>query len=179
MGDSETARYFWLLRHAKTLQDPPRGGSDHERRLSPRGRRDADALSQHLSDRGDHFGFDQSQLPGLVLCSTATRTVQTTERVLAGSSVPPPVEYMNSLYHAEPDDVVAMLRVLEDDLGAVMVVGHNPTFLELALTMGSTDQGVAKRGFPTCALMVFELKGDWADAQRGSATVVGLFNPPY
>jgi phosphohistidine phosphatase len=180
VGSPEWTRYCWLLRHAKTLQDPPRGGSDHERRLAPRGRRDADALGLRLGDKGDHFGFPQDALPGLVLCSTATRTVQTTERVLSASSAAPPVEYLNSLYHADPDDVIAQLRVLEDDLESVMVVGHNPTFQQLAATMGSSSREVDRRGFPTCSLMVFGLTGPkWTDTVLGEATVLGLFAPPF
>ena len=45
-------RLFWLLRHAKTLADPPKGGGDHERKLAPRGRKDADALRGPAGRRG-------------------------------------------------------------------------------------------------------------------------------
>ena len=78
---------LWLLRHAKTVPDPPAGKTDHERPLAPRGRRDADALARRLE--ADRLGFKAADLPGLVLCSTAVRTVQTAERVLPGPGRPP------------------------------------------------------------------------------------------
>ncbi|MGH9046907.1 MAG: SixA phosphatase family protein, partial [Acidimicrobiales bacterium] len=86
-------RILWVLRHAKTVRQPPVGGTDHERVLAKRGQRDADALGGRLGDHGDHLGLDPALMPGLVLSSTAVRTVQTTERVLAGLTEPPPVTY--------------------------------------------------------------------------------------
>lgn len=79
---------LWLLRHAKAVADPPAGGTDHDRPLTPRGRRDAEALGRHLSDPG----FGPEGRPELVLCSTATRTVQTAAGVLSALDRPPPVE---------------------------------------------------------------------------------------
>ena len=55
------------VRHAKSSWDYD--VDDHERPLSGRGRRDAEALGQLLSQR--------SLRPDLVFCSTATRTRQT------------------------------------------------------------------------------------------------------
>ena len=46
-------RTLWLLRHAKTVADPPAGGADIDRVLAPRGRRDATALG-HLIGTDDH-----------------------------------------------------------------------------------------------------------------------------
>ena len=43
---THASRYLWLLRHAKTVTDPPPGGSDFDRVLAPR---DKKALS--LADR--------------------------------------------------------------------------------------------------------------------------------
>jgi len=174
----------WLLRHAKTLADPPKGGGDHERKLAPRGRRDADALGRRLG-AGDRLGFKASELPTLVLCSTATRTTQTTERALGAMARPPDVEYRRTLYTASPDQVVDELRTVDDGVTSVMVVGHNPTAHALAESMVAADdkagrQKVARHGFPTCALAVYAVPvARWADLALGSGTVLGLFVPPY
>ena len=67
--DSEVSngRTLVIVRHAKSSWDYD--VDDHERPLSARGRRDAEALGRLLSQR--------SLRPDLVFCSTATRTRQT------------------------------------------------------------------------------------------------------
>jgi len=165
---------FWLLRHAKAV--PPTRGSDHERPLAPRGRRDADALGRRL--REDRLGFEAADLPGLVLCSTATRTVQTAERVLAHLPSPPQVELRRALYGAPPELVLDQVRTVDDGVGSVLVVGHNPTARALAIAMDRDK--VAERSFPTCALAVFRLPVDrWIDVSEGTGSLLGLFTPPY
>jgi phosphohistidine phosphatase len=178
-------RLLWLLRHAKTRKDPPRGGTDHERALTTRGHRDAVALGAHLGSAGDRLGFEPAELPGTVLSSTARRTVQTVELVLADMAAPPPVTYLRSLYTASPDDVLGLLGTVDDDVDSVMVVGHNPTAEDLAFSLLAADDpagrsAIDERGFPTCALGVYRLEAKrWMDATEGSATLVGLFTPPF
>jgi phosphohistidine phosphatase len=172
-------RSLWLLRHTKTVRHPPVGGSDHERTLAPRGRRDADALGQHLGDHGDHLGLSEDLMPALVLCSTAVRTVETIDRVLAGLAVPPPVRYLRALYDASTEDVLEQVSMVEDDVASVMVVGHNPTFEVLVATMPTSTPGSLKGSFATCGLAVFEVPGRWDEIALRSATVVGVFHPPF
>jgi len=179
-----TGRLLWLLRHAKTQKSPPRGGSDHERALTTRGHRDAEALGAHLGPAGDRLGFDPAQLPGTVLSSTARRTVQTVELVLADLTDPPPVTYLRSLYTASPEGIIGLLASVDDEVEAVMVVGHNPTFYELAFSILAPDDPgrleLDGRGFPTCALAVYRLEAkDWADVAEGTGNLVGLFTPPF
>jgi len=182
---SEPDRLLWLLRHAKTLTDPPKGGTDHERRLGARGQRDASALGARLGDDGDHLGFAKKDLPTAVLCSTATRTTQTAERVLADMSSPPAVTFSPELYSATVDGVLDELGKLEDDITSVMVVGHNPTAAWLAGAILSAKdkpgrKEVERRGLPTCALAVYRLPiGHWYQIAEESATLLGLFTPPY
>jgi phosphohistidine phosphatase len=175
---------LWLLRHAKTLTDPPPGRTDHARELAPRGLRDARALGRHLGDGGDRLGLTKRQMPGLVLCSTAARTRQTADLVLAHMSEPPLMNHLRSLYSASVDQVLSVVAEVDDDVASVMVVGHNPTAHELAATMSSSRDKkghaeVERRGFPTCALAVFEVPGPWADLSTGTAKLVKLFTPPY
>jgi len=175
-----TGRVLWVLRHAKTLRQPPIGGADHERTLAPRGRRDADALGKRLGDHGDHLGLADDLLPRLVLCSTAARSVETTERVLAGRSAPPPVTYLRSLYGASPEKVLEQVSMVDDEIASVMVVGHNPTFEALVGTMPRTPVASLSGGFATCGLAVFSLPiRRWEEIAPRISTVLGVFVPPF
>jgi phosphohistidine phosphatase len=173
-------RVLWVLRHAKTHRKPPLGGGDHERTLDARGRRDADALGRRLGDDGDRLGLDPALVPQLVLCSTAARAVETTERVLAAMADPPPVSYLHSLYEASPKDVLVEVTRADDGARSVMTVGHNPTLEALVATLPRSPVAALLGGFPTCGLAVFDLPaGPWVEVAPRLAEVIGVFVPPY
>jgi phosphohistidine phosphatase len=174
-----------VLRHAKTLTDPPPGGRDHDRVLNQRGRRDAAALGRRLGDGGDRMGFRPGQLPGLVLCSTAARTRQTAELALAGLDPGPAVDFRDALYRADPDDILGELATVDDEVASCMVVGHNPTMHQLIAALPGAGATKARRtievkGVPTCTLAVYRLPvARWSGAALGTARLLGYFTPPY
>jgi phosphohistidine phosphatase len=181
-------RTLWLLRHAKAVADPPDGGDDFERVLAPRGRRDATALGHLLARRGTESGSatgsDVAPLPQLALVSPAARTMATADLVLADLVPAPRREAADDLYGADPEDVLAHLRQLDDELTSVMVVGHNPTAQWLALgLLGRKDKDrekIVRRGFPTCALGIYRLEiAGWKDIEGECAVLIDLLTPPF
>jgi phosphohistidine phosphatase len=186
-GEGRATRTLWLLRHAKTVTDPPPGGSDFDRVLAPRGRRDAAALGRLFAGSGEGLGplLRRTPRPAVALVSPAARTAATAELVLAEMTPAPKVEMVDELYGADPEEVLARLRALPDDVAASMVVGHNPTAEALAHgLLASRDkkaQSLAVRhGFPTCALGVYAFKvSRWRDVASHSAKLVALMAPPY
>ncbi len=176
---------LWLLRHAKTVTDPPEGGTDFDRVLAPRGRRDATALGRLFGTDGGALHVHGAPLPQIALVSPAARTAATAELVLSGLAEPPTRELPPGLYGAEPEDVLDALRALPATVTSAMVVGHNPTAhaLSQALISRKDKAGrdlAARRGFPTCALGVYRFAAAaWADVDDHSATLVALLIPPY
>ena len=109
-------RRLILTRHAKSAWDDP-AMADHDRPLNSRGRRAALELGEWLHSRGYE--------PDEVLCSTAERTRETWARVAAAPlEVTPGVAYVEALYHASPDVMLAVLQRATAD--CVMMIGHNP-----------------------------------------------------
>jgi len=178
-GDHSGGLFVWLLRHAKAVPDVPVGGSDHDRPLAPRGRRDAAALGLRL--RSGDLGFGADATPDLVLASTAARTSATAQAVASALGLP--VERRQRLYYGSPTDVLDELRTLEDGPRAVMVVGHNPATHTLALELlaGDDEAGrAALDAFPTCAVVLLDAGvARWRDLAYGTATLVGFSRPPY
>jgi phosphohistidine phosphatase len=177
---------LWLLRHAKTETDPPPGGTDFDRVLAPRGRRDATALGRLFAGGADALGVPRSvPVPTVALVSPAARTAATADLVLAHLASPPEVRQEKVLYNADPDEVLEELRSLEDDVEAAMVVGHNPTahVLSQGLVAPGDKKGLelaARRGFPTCALGVYRFKMErWRDVGLHDAKLVALLVPPF
>ena len=82
---------------------------------------------------------------------------------------------------ADADDVVEVIRELGGDAPSVLVVGHNPTFHELALLLlEPEDAGRARleTGFPTAALAVVAVPTpSWARLSPGTGTLLELRTP--
>ena len=160
-----------LLRHAKSSWSDP-GHSDHDRTLTPRGRRAAELVGLYVAQRSDP--------PSLVLCSTARRALDTLEPLRHRLGVP--FEARRELYLADPDALLALLAQIDDRENSVLVIGHNPGLHELAvLLMRHGDREARARlrvGFPTSALAVLELAiTRWDEIRAGCGTLVELRLP--
>lgn len=187
MAPKTATRTLWLLRHAKTVTDPPPGGADFDRVLAPRGRRDGAALGRLFAGTGVGLGpaLESVPRPKVGLVSPAARTRATADLVFAGMAEPPECFHYDGLYGADPEEVLAYVRELDDGADSVVVVGHNPTAHSLSqgLLAPNDKKGLSlavRTGFPTCALGVYSFKAaSWADVTAGSAKLVTLMTPPY
>ena len=77
-----------LMRHGKAVQGA--GLADRERRLTPRGRRDSEAMAKVLA---------RDFRPDRILCSPAVRTRETLAAVLAGVGEATEVIFLDALYN--------------------------------------------------------------------------------
>jgi phosphohistidine phosphatase len=182
-------RHLWILRHGKAASDAPWGGSDRDRPLTGRGRRDASALGHRLAGGDPVLGLEAVPPLQLVICSSAVRTRQTAGLVLDAMDGQVPLDSYDALYGAETDVAMQYLREIDEEVVSVMVVGHNPTLYQLAWDLLTDQRGERARsdrdvleshGFPTCALAVLDLGVPaWEDTAEECATLAGVFKPPY
>jgi len=168
-------RVVWVLRHAKAS---PHGPDDHSRPLGPKGRRQGAELEAFLRASAAEL----APVPRLVLSSSALRALETAELVLPALGDDAELVVEPRLYEADADDVVNVVREVPDDVGSVMVVGHNPTLHDLALALvGAQDhQGRARleEGFPTGALAAVRSPADrWSRLQMGEGDLLAMFTP--
>ena len=121
-------RTLWLLRHAKTVTDPPLAAPTSTA-CSPRGRRDAAALGRLFAGTGEGLGpaLKGVPRPQIALVSPAARTVATADLVLADMADPPRAPLRRRPLRGRPRGGARLVRALPDDVRAAMVVGHNPT----------------------------------------------------
>jgi phosphohistidine phosphatase len=158
-----------LLRHAKSAY--PEDVPDHDRPLAERGVRQA-ALA------GDWLRANQAAIDA-VLCSTATRARET----LARSGIDAPVRYVERLYGATPGTVIEEINRVSDDVNTLLVIGHEPTISEVAIVLAGadgTDTVALERisaKFPTSAIAVLRVPGQWEQVEPGSAAVVDFHVP--
>jgi phosphohistidine phosphatase len=166
MTSSDPIRRLILLRHAKSEWPP--GVHDLERPLAPRGEADAAAAGRAIAAG--------PAMPDLVLCSPALRARQTWAHAVAELAVPPPASYQPSLYGADPDGVIALVRTVDPGVQTVVVVGHEPTTSATAERLagpGSADDELARlrAKFPTSGLAVFTVAGPWAELADGGGAL--------
>jgi len=161
-----------LLRHAKASRDVD--GVDHERPLTNRGRRDAEAVGALLQARG--------LMPDVVVCSTATRTRETWDRAVRGGVLASEVRYLEEIYQARMTELVRVVRGMPESASSVCVVGHAPGIPDLveflaARVVGSPDWARLDRKFPTAGLAVLSFAGTWAAAGQARAELISFDVP--
>jgi phosphohistidine phosphatase len=158
-----------LLRHAKSDWGDA-SLSDHDRPLAARGRRAAELVGAHLSAKG--------LVPDLVLCSSARRTQETYERLDLGAVE---IAVEDELYGAPGDALLARIRRLPEAVGDVLLIGHNPGTQDLAMALAGPDLGEGavrlREKFPTGALALFEVHGDWSAFAPGKARLAAFVVP--
>lgn len=163
----------FLLRHAKSSWDQP-GLEDFHRPLAPRGRKAASRMGRYMAEEGI--------LPHRVLCSGAVRAVQTWELWSRSLEKEVPVEFRDDIYHASSDSLLRLIRALPEDLGSVLLLGHNPTFEHLALRLagsGRAEDLERMRGkYPTGALAILDLPTErWRGLEEGTGVLRGFVRP--
>lgn len=162
-------RRLILTRHAKSSWDDPRM-ADHDRPLNGRGTRAAHELGDWLASRGYE--------PEEVLCSTALRTRQTWEATAAAVlEVRPVVRFIDKLYNASPDLMLATLKTATAH--SVMMIGHNPGIAEFARTLPArVPMNPDFNRYPTTATLVVDFQiDDWRDLRAGEGSVLDFFLP--
>jgi phosphohistidine phosphatase len=158
-----------LVRHAKSSWDDP-NLADHDRPLAPRGEKALGRMRQHLEELGIR--------PDLVLCSSARRTKATLRGIEKAFGHPAIVEVEDRLYAADARELLARLRLIGDDVGTVLVVGHNPGIADLIdLLVARDDAGPGAEDVPTGAIAVVSVAGPWPSVELGTGTLESFWRP--
>ena len=168
---------LYLLRHAKSSWDDS-SLEDHERPLNARGIENAERMGQHMRKKG--------YLPQIVLCSTATRTRETLEHLERHLSARHATRYERSLYLATPQQMVQLLRTIDDAVPSVLIIAHSPGTEGCALLLARPQGDEAEAGFraeieekyPTAALAVLSLPAQsWSAIQPDTGTLLDFVRP--
>ena len=163
-------KLLYLLRHGKSSWEDT-GLPDHDRPLAGRGRRAANAIARHLSEKGIS--------PELVLCSTARRARETLDRIQPALGSPA-VLVERDLYAAPAPALLGRLRNVPDAVESVMLIGHNPGLQDLALDLARpspTARELATK-YPTAALATLGFgASSWQELDHETAELVALVRP--
>ncbi len=165
-----------LLRHAKS--DWSKDADDHDRPLSPRGRKAAPEIALYMRNR--------DYVPEAVLCSTALRTRETLDLLLAAWRKRPEMRFERLLYLADWPVLLANLKKAPPRATPLLLVGHNPGIEQLAIALADQPKDARARArlqrltqkFPTAALAVFDFEiTSWRNLRPGSGQLVDYARP--
>jgi phosphohistidine phosphatase len=159
-----------LLRHAKSGWDDP-VTRDFDRPLNPRGRRAARTVGAEMKARGLVFE--------LVLASPARRVVETLDEIAGGYGAIAP-RYDERLYLAAAATLLDIVRHAPDDVGRLLLVGHNPGLEQLALRLARGDalRGEVEIKYPTGTVAEIELPAEhWTEVKHGTGRIVRFIRP--
>jgi len=152
-----------LLRHAKS--DWSGHEADHDRPLATRGRQQAPDAGRWLAANVDSID--------LAVVSTAKRARTTWALVSDELEQPPRTRHDDDAYAASVSELLDIVRHLDEALGTVVLVGHNPGIENLAETL--TGESLP---MPTSALAVIELTSTWDGAGRVRGLLRAAGRPP-
>lgn len=155
---------LYLLRHAKSSWDD-HSLKDFDRPLNERGLKAAPKVGAYMRK--------EKIRPDLVLSSPALRAKQTTTLVCEAAGLTAVVNFDEKIYEASARRLFEIVASLEDSLGAVMMVGHNPGLEELLSALTGEP-----RRMPTAALASVELDlTRWAEIAPDRGRLGWLIKP--
>ena len=147
-----------MVRHAKSSWDVP-DISDFDRPLNERGKRDAPRMAKRLKEKRVN--------PDLMLSSPAKRALSTSKRfaeVLGYGKER--IKTERSLYHADEDEILSVIRRVKDKHNVLMVFGHNPGLTEFVNQLCKEDNFIGN--VPTSGVVSFNFKVEhWRDIDFG------------
>ena len=149
---------LYLVRHAKSDWGRP-GLADFDRPLNKRGKKDAPLMGLHLK-------AVWQVVPDYVLCSTAKRAVSTARRLLKALDCPKDkIVWHERIYSGQAEDVLDLIRGVDDCYDQVMVIGHNPDMTTLINQLANSSIF----DMPTCGVVGIDMNIDtWADVVSGN-----------
>lgn len=162
-----------LLRHAKSSWSES-GLDDIERPLNRRGARAALVIGLYLKQ--------ESVRPDLVLCSAARRTRETWDAVRPYLPRNQAFERSPAIYEAPVERLFETFRSVDDAVGTLMVIGHNPGLQRVTLALcqgaGNPELERARVKFPTGALAFIEIDiPSWTDLAPGTGRLNRFVTP--
>lgn len=113
---------LYLIRHAKSdWSDDSK--SDFDRGLNKRGQKAILTMADTLKEK--------MVMPDLILCSSAKRAKLTAKGLAKEINYKGNIQPMETLYMAEPLQIIRSIKEIQDKYDKVFIIGHNPGITEL------------------------------------------------
>lgn len=155
-----------LVRHAKA-EDPALHADDFNRRLTDRGKANAESLGKWLSERVHGHP--------LIVCSPAKRTRSTAKRIARALGIPEDeIVFKETIYLSSLSNLNYLLQEMPENRTEIIMVGHNPGMSELLDYLSDK----AEEPFRTCGCAILDLSiNRWVHTDRSCGRVISRETP--
>jgi len=160
------SKHLLIIRHAKAKEQES-GESDFERKLSKRGKEDAEEMAKELKK--------MNILPDKIFVSPAKRTAKTAEIMAEVLDYPMTnLDFKPEIYEASQHTLLKIINNFDDSIDLAFLVGHNP-----GLTLISDYLSIEEVDFlPTCGMAFFTFEADtWQMIGRNFGKLMWLKSP--
>lgn len=157
---------LFVIRHAKSSWNDP-DLDDIDRPLNKRGKRNAPEMGKRLSAKGVK--------PDLLITSPAKRAATTAKKIAKALSYPKDqIVIDQTLYHGTNQEVINVIRNVSDEIGTLMIFGHNPGFTDLVNQLS----GSSIYNIPTCGIaeIGFDIQS-WNDIDKNKGRLIDFDYP--
>lgn len=146
---------LYLVRHAKSSWK--HDVEDHQRPLKARGVEDGNLVSKKASA--------EMESPQKIISSDATRALSTAQFFKDAWNIgETQFETNHELYDFSGQNVIRVIKALDDNLDRIMIVGHNHALTSIVNMFGNRYI----ENVPTCGFVVLEFDEDhWSDITTG------------
>jgi phosphohistidine phosphatase len=159
-------KHLWIIRHAKA-KDIEFGEADFERKLSKRGKEDAEEMAIELKKKGIS--------PDKIYVSPAKRTRKTAEIMAEVLNYPiDNLVEIAGIYEASQQTLAKIIHNFDDSVSQVLLIGHNPGLTLVADYL--SDQEIDF--LPTCGVAYIQFEVDsWQLISRNTGKFQWLKSP--
>ncbi len=156
-------KYLYLIRHAKSSWDYPEL-SDFDRPLNKRGKNNAPEMGLRLAAK--------KLEPDAIISSPANRAISTARAIAKALDYPKEnIIEDEGIYHAGMRQLVSVVKGLDDSYKRVCMVGHNPSFTDLANQLKEADYHIDN--IPTAGVVAIEFPvNQWSDITNHSGRLL-------
>jgi phosphohistidine phosphatase len=161
-------KLIYLVRHAKSSWNS-KTISDFNRDLDEIGHEEAKKMATFLAQKYPTIDF--------LLHSAATRTTVTAQYFTEALSIPHDcISSKQTLYNASEREILSHLRMLDDDIEHLLIVGHNPSISDFSGAL--FDKEFLFEEVPPCGIVVIESNSrQWSSVNFDNMTIKAHFFP--
>jgi phosphohistidine phosphatase len=154
-----------IQRHARSKKSDPEI-KDKKRPLTPSGKDDARSMGKQLAAAG--------LWPDSITSSPAKRARKTAKFDMQGAEQDCDLEVEDDLYAGTPDDILEVIRGLDDGAQLPMLIGHDSQLVPLLANL----TGQPQTGWPRAAVARLEFPIDkWTALELGRGKLLDLIKP--
>jgi phosphohistidine phosphatase len=154
----------YLLRHGKSKRGP-QYATDYERPLAKRGKRDAARMGEYLAQH--------DMLPDVIVSSPAERARDTAVRLADAADYQGEIRFEEALYLTDDEAYLELIWDLDDTIGSVMFIGHNPATESVIETLSGQ---YARMPTAACARIDYPIER-WRELDEGTGQLVWVQLP--